>query len=417
MAQHLPYPVLLRSQGASFVVLGFLGRLPIAVLPLALLLFVHDRLGSFALAGSATAALSLGGACGAVLVGHLSDRLGHRVVAIGATTLQTLALVGFMLACRPETPLGFVLVLAALTGFANPQLGAQARARWSQAAARRSDREAYTASAMAWEGAVEEVSFVLGPVIATTLSVVAAPVPLIVALALAWIGQVGFALHHTALPPAHHGRHRHAASPDRIDLAMLFWLGLSVGGVGVLFGGSQTSVAAFFTLRGETALTGLVYGAMAVGSTAMGLLSARLPARFGLGPRIAVFGLGAALVAPLLTIATDAAGLAAACLLIGLLVGPVLVAAFAAAERIAPPERMSTVMTVLSTCIVVGIAAGAALAGFLVDSHSPHTAAWIATAGALLAGLAGLLTRRSDRAASRSGPRRASEPERSGDVV
>lgn len=101
MPQHLPYRVLLRSQGGAFVTLGFLGRLPTGVLPLALLLFAHDRLGSFALAGLAAAALSLGGACGAVLVGHLSDRLGHRMVGIGATVVQTLALTGFMLACRP----------------------------------------------------------------------------------------------------------------------------------------------------------------------------------------------------------------------------------------------------------------------------------------------------------------------------
>lgn len=417
MPQHVPYPVLLRSQGTSFVVLGFLGRLPTSVLPLAILLFAHNRLGSFALAGAATAALSLGGACGAVLVGHLSDRLGHRVVGVGATAVQTLGLVGFMLACRPETPLALVLAPAALTGFANPQLSAMARARWSQAAAHREDRPAYTASAMAWEGAVDEISFVLGPVVATMLAAVAAPLPLIVALALAWIGQVGFVLHHTALPPAHEGRHRHADSPDRIDTTTLLWLGLAVGGIGLIFGGSQTSVAAFFTLRDEAAVTGLVYGGMAVGSTVTGLLSARLPARFGLGARIAVFGLGAAAVAPLLTVAEDAVSMAIACLLIGLAVGPALVAAFAVAERIAPPERTSTVMTVLSTCIVVGVATGAALAGFLVDAHSPHTAAWIATAGALLGGLAGLLTRRSDRAASGSGPRRASEPERSGDVV
>ncbi len=414
MAEHLPYRTLLRSMGRSFVVLGALGRLPTGVLPLAMLLFAHSQLGSFGLAGLATAALSLGGASGAVLVGHLSDTLGQRWVGIGATVLQSVGLLGFLWTCRPDVPLAPMLLCAGLTGFANPQVGAMARARWSQAAAGRADRQAYTSAAMAWEGAVDEVAFIVGPVLATTLAAVAAPLPVLVAIALAWIGQAGFALHRSALPAARNGRVRHASSPTRIDWPVLFILSLAGGSVGLLFGGAQTSVAAFFTLRGEGAVTGLVYGAMAVGSSAMGLLSNRLPARFALTWRIAWFGIGCALVSPLLVVAQNAWTMALACLLIGLMVGPTLVTVYALAERIAPPERLSTVMTVMATVGVVGVAAGSAIGGQLVDAYSSHTAAWITTAGGLLVGLCGLLLVWLLRA---SGPRRESQPGGSGGVV
>ncbi len=390
MPQHLPYRVLLRSMGASFAVLGFLGRLPTSVLPLALLLYAHHRLGSFGLAGLAAAALSLGGAAGAVLIGHLSDQWGHRVVGIAATVVQTAAVGGFLLWCTPDVPLAVVLALAALTGFANPQLGAMARSRWSQAAASRDDRLPFTASAMAWEGAIDEVGFVIGPVLATTLAAVAAPAPLLTVVALAWIGQVGFALHPSALGPARHGRQRHAESADRVDWRVLIPLAVAIGGVGVLFGGSQTGIAAFFTVRGEGAVAGAVYGAMAVGSASMGLLSNRLPVRWSMASRITVFGFGCAVFSPLLIVARDASTMALACLLIGIMVGPTLVTGYAYAERISPPERLSTVMTVLSTVGVVGVAAGAAVAGQVVDGYSAQDAAWIATAGGLLAGVAGL---------------------------
>ena len=153
---------------------------------------------------------------------------------------------------------------------------------------------------------------------------------------------------------------------------------------------------------------------MAVGSSAMGLLSNRLPARFALTWRIAWFGIGCALVSPLLVVAQDAWTMALACLLIGLMVGPTLVTVYALAERIAPPERLSTVMTVMATVGVVGVAAGSAIGGQLVDAYSSHTAAWITTAGGLLVGLCGLLLVWLLRA---SGPRRESQPGGSGGVV
>lgn len=406
MPAQLPYRALLRTQGTSFVLLGFLGRLPTGVLPLALLLYAHQQLGSFALAGLAAAALSLGGGFGAVLIGHLSDTYGHRVVGVTATAVQTLALTGFMLTCRPDAVLALPLACAALTGFANPQLGAMARARWSQASVRRPDREAFTASAMAWEGAVDEVAFVLGPVLATVLAAVAAPAPLLVALVLAWVGQVGFALHRTALPPLAMGRARRDDSPLRVDAGLLTWLAVAAGGVGLIFGGSQTSVAAFFTLQGQEAVAGAVYAAMALGSAGMGLLSNRLPARLTPGVRIAVFGLGCALAAPLLTLGRGPISLALACLLVGVMVGPTLVSSFAAAERIAPPERTGTVMTVLSTAVVVGVAAGAAASGQVIEVLGPHAAAWTATVGAVLSGLAGVALVCADR--QRSGRVRGS---------
>ena len=157
-------------------------------------------------------------------------------------------------------------------------------------------------------------------------------------------------------------------------------------------------------------MTGLVYGTMAVGSASMGLLSNRLPARFSLSGRIVVFGLGSALTAPLLVVAWDAATMALACLIVGPMVGPTLVTAYALAERIAPPERLSTVLTVLSTVGVVGVAAGSAVAGQLIEAFSPQQAAWTATLGGALATLAGLVVMRRVGGSGASGPRRGSQP-------
>ncbi|MEZ5090371.1 MAG: hypothetical protein R2719_12030 [Micropruina sp.] len=213
---------MLRSQGAGFVVLGFVGRLPTAVLPLAMLLYAHHRLGSFALAGLA-ARRSAWAAPAARARRPLSDRYGHRTVGIAATVGQTAALAGFMLACRPEVPLAPVLGLAGLTGFANPQLGAMARARWSQAAARRPDRAAFTASAMAWEARSTRSRSMLGGTQRATLAAVAAP-RLLFAIGLAWAEQVDFALPPTARhQPVTDATGTPPPRPDRPDVPVHSW--------------------------------------------------------------------------------------------------------------------------------------------------------------------------------------------------
>lgn len=64
---------------------SIVGRLPIGVATLAILLFLQARTGSFALAGSAAALYVLGLATVAPLLGRTIDRLGPRpVLSAGA---------------------------------------------------------------------------------------------------------------------------------------------------------------------------------------------------------------------------------------------------------------------------------------------------------------------------------------------
>ena len=380
-------PTVARAGGAGFLALDAAARLPTAMLPLGLLLLVADRTGSYGTGGLAVAALSLGGAAGGPLVGALADRLGQRAVALTATLVQAAALLTLLVS---TLPLPLLLGLGAAIGVTNPQMGAMARTRWSALARGRADERSFVSSAMALEGALDEVSFVLGPVLVGTLAALVAPTaPLWLALGLALVGHLGFGLHRSALRARPRRSAHEVHSP--LPVARLAVLLLALGSVGVVFGASQTGLAARLALTGDDALTGLIYGVGAVGSAVTALLTTRLPERVGHELRIVVSGTAMVGAGVLLAAASTPLALAGAMLLLGTALAPTLISAYALAERMAPPDWATTTMTALGTANVVGVAAGAAAAGGLVDGAGPTAALLlVALAGAsvLLAGLA-----------------------------
>ncbi|MEO5654004.1 MAG: MFS transporter [Marmoricola sp.] len=383
--------VLLRSVDRPFVVLASVARLPTAMLPLGILLYVADRTGSFATGGLAVAALSIGGGIGGPLVGIAADRYGQRVAALLASLAQVAALGALLLV----EELVLVLLLAALVGTANPQVGAMVRSRWAKVGRGRTDRASFTATAMAWEAVVDESSFVLGPVLVGTVAGLVSPnAALLLTLVIATTTQTGFALHPSALP----GSRRAAATGTRVALPRLHVSGLllAMAAVGLVFGATQTGVAARLAETGQDALTGPVYALMGVGSAISGLLTTRMSLRIALTTRIAVAGValtGAGLVAAAAPIPWALGG---ACLLIGLALGPALVSCYALAERSAPEGWGTTMMTALGTANVVGVAAGAAAAGVLVDGVAPAAALLVVSVAGLLVLVGGVGARVTD---------------------
>lgn len=380
------------SAGPAFLTLDVAARLPAAMFPLGVLLLVQDRTGSYAEGGLAVAALSVGGGVGGPLVGALADRVGQRLVAVAATLVQVLSLATLLLV--PGAGTGPTLALVAALGLANPQAGAMARTRWSARARGRADERPFVSTAMAFEGSVDEVSFVLGPVVVGTVATLVAPTAaLVLALAVAAGAQVGFGLHPSALPgrgPRSGTRTTTRASLPVLPLLVLL---LALLAVGTVFGATQTGVAARLALTGDDGLTGVVYGCMGVGSAVTALLTTRLPERFTHQRRIVASGALLVVAGWLLSLASAPGWMGAANLLVGVAVAPTLISAYALAERLAPAGWATTTMTALATANVVGVATGAALAGSLVDGAGPGAALRVlcaSGAAVLLCGLAAL---------------------------
>jgi predicted MFS family arabinose efflux permease len=78
--------------------------------------------------------------------------------------------------------------------------------------------------------------------------------------------------------------------------------------------------------------------------------------------------------------------------LLGLGIGPSLVSIFAVASYTAPSDRVTVVLTLMSSGIVAGTAISAPIAGALADSAGYSAAFWVVTGATALMLISGLWT-------------------------
>ena len=391
------YRLLVRTVGPVYVVIAFLGRVPLAMSQMGTLLLVSDATGSYAVAGGAAGALAVANALGAPVFGSLADRTGQRPVVLGQSLAGGAGLVLLVIVTQSGASSPVVIATSALAGLAIPQIGPLARVRWGPVLVGTRDRRTLLDAAFSYEGAADELSFVLGPATVGLLAVLVDPSEalLLAAVVLVLFGSA-FALHPTAAltrpdPSA-------VASTGRLLTGMLLTLAAAQLLIGMLFGATQTGSTVLATAEGQPGLAGVIHATLGIGSAIAGLAVAALPERIGYPQRLVVAATGlVVLSAPLLLVETIGQ-LVAVIALLGFAVAPFMISTFATAGQIVAPDRVGTAMTLLAGATGVGYALGSSLAGRLADGvpgiapDGGHTPAFAVTFSATVLALAVSLT-------------------------
>ncbi|HSO65984.1 MAG TPA: MFS transporter, partial [Ornithinibacter sp.] len=191
--------VLSRPGALAFSSAALVARLPMSMVGLGIVLLVEERTGSYGLAGTVSAAFVLAEAAFAVLHGRLVDTFGQSRVLPLAISIFGAGMALMMLAVEQEWPLAFTYLFAALAGASLPQVGASVRTRWAHLL----DRPAEVQTAFALEAVLDEVVFVVGPVLVTILATSWHPVAgLTTAAVSGLIGTFAFAAQRRTEPPA-----------------------------------------------------------------------------------------------------------------------------------------------------------------------------------------------------------------------
>ncbi|WP_329137410.1 MFS transporter [Streptomyces sp. NBC_01476] len=365
-----PYRAIFTVPGSkAFSAAGLVGRMPLSMLGIGIVTMISQLTGRYGLAGSLSAVLALSAAACGPQVSRLVDRYGQRRVLRPASAVTVASVGGLLIAVKAGAP-DWVYFLCVLGAGATPSVGAMVRARWS-AIHRGSPELLHTAYSL--ESVVDEIVFILGPIISIGLCTVwfAEAGPL---LAVLFLGTGVLLL--TAQRRTEPAPHPRGPGPGRSALrspGMPVLAGVFVG-TGTIFGAVDVSTVAFADEHGHKGLASLVLASYALGSCLAGLVFGLLTPR---GTRAGRFLLGIALMSvsmipPLLV--GNLWFLAGALFLSGLTIAPTMVTAMGLVEQLVPRAKLTEGMTWTTTGLAVGVAAGAALAGRVIDARGASAA-------------------------------------------
>jgi MFS family permease len=325
-------------------------------------LLVSLTTGSFGRAGLIAAVGTLTGAVAAPLWGRAIDRLGQARVLVTAAIINSSSLAALVATVQLGAPLAASLAAAVGVGAGFSSAGSCVRARWSMQL-----RESpLLQTAFALEAVLDEVVFITGPVLVTFLATALHPVLGVSFSAL--VGLVGAALlaaqrsTQPSAEPRDPGR-----SPARLPLAVLIPIGLACAALGAVFGSMEVVVVAFAQEAGVLPYAGVFITVWATGSLLAGVVTGTIAWRASPATR---FRLGAvALAALLIPLPFVSSPLLVGALLLvsGMAIAPTLIASVAVIESSVPQARLTEALNWNITGLAVGLAAGAAGAGQLID--------------------------------------------------
>ena len=372
-----------RPHAKALIGWSFVGRLPIGMMPLALLLLVRGEGESYAAAGVVVAvyAVALGG--GAPISGRQVDRFGPRRVLQVRTVLFALFTTGTVALALADAGIAAIALLAALAGVSMPPLSSTVRVVLPRIAPGELRATAYSL-----EASLQEVHFLGGPLLAAAL----ATIDPVASVAGAGVGSLVGTTMVARLPPVRETPRSRVSGAGRLGAlgsAGVRTIVLYAALAGVAFGAVELAMPAFAEAEaGARELGGIALACFSGGSLAGGLLAGLRPAasvlrRFQLGS----LALGFALVGLQLAVSMPTLYLLA--FVAGLPIAPTVGALYTLIDRTARVGTAAEAFAWFGTAVSIGIAAGSVAAGVLIDERGVRWTFGVGAAVAFCAAVVG----------------------------
>ena len=371
---------------ATLAMVAVLSRMPVGMVGLAMLMFLREALGSYALAGTISGVYFVAMAIGAPIQGRLIDRSGPKLTLVVTGLVHPLALAAVLAAARGGLGLGAVATAAAVAGLFAIPITVLTRTFWRHRFTDEQDRR----RAFSLDAVMIEVNFTLGPAIVAGVLATAGATA---AFALAVGVTVAALLIFVSSPalryfrPEQHGE-RHWLGPltePRLLLVFATTFGLTMG-----FGLLEVGYPGYATALAVPAFGGVLLSLNSFGSALSGTIFGGLTLRAPIERQYTV-ATGLMVLPLLLHYFVEAqAAFAFVAFLAGAAIAPSIACQSVLVSRLAPSRYATEAFTWSSTFILTGLGAGMAVGGWLIETNgarSPFLAGAVILAAVSLATL------------------------------
>lgn len=380
-----PYRQLFAIPGAlAFSMSGFICRMPMAISPLAIVLLAYSRTHSYGISGAVAATYGVAASFSGPRWARLADRKGQRYAITRGLPMHVVGLLMIVILISIKAPRYTWFLAVLIAALFSVQTGSLVRRRWHHVL---SDQRHLLHSAWSFESLLDEVVYIVGPVLATVLCTQVAPsAGLIASISFVSCGAVLLASQSITEPPVntaeeHANRERVIRIPAVNSITIVFFL------MGGYFGSVEIITVAFCTERGSRPLSGALLAIWAFASALAAIANGAIRFKSTPAQRFLLFLTTVTVLSTTFLFTTKLWQLALALFITGLCISPILIAALTVVEKEVPDTQITEGIALVTMGFPIGAALAVSLSGHVLDLTSAHRAfliPWLFIALALI---------------------------------
>ena len=379
------YLTLFRTPGAMrFSIPGLIARMPISMDSLALIFIVVAVSDSYAIAGALSATASVVIAFATPHWSRVADRIGQSAMLVRVIPVKVFAFCVFTILVLNETPVWTWFVTIIITEAFSVNTGGLVRRRWlhvlspdkTTTAEDEQDRHLVN-TAYSFEALMDEVVFILGPIIVTACATTIAPAAGIISgIIFLAVGVPLFVKQKDTEPPANPKRevdpHPAVIRNKRVQAVVL-----PTTLLGGFFGSIAIVTVAFAESRGQAGLSGVLLAIWAAGSAVAAIINGVVKWRLTSASRFLIFLFALTILSIPMLFVHSIPWLAVALFFNGFAIAPLVINAYGVAEGAVPPDQITETLTWVVAGMPMGGAISSALSGQIIDRFGADIAYWV----------------------------------------